>query len=513
MNTMRLVIGMCLAALLCVVPAWAQEERLYSPSGRLTMVALAFDEAILSISLDPSDVSETGHVFFEQLAGAIKAWRQGGGDQKVVGDWKIVVAETNIPGKGTFLQVTIQEVVHWPRPKLVSRIPRSKLYDVSAAVKKAAISTAETILKESRTPSSPRVQVRPAPQAQRDPRPTIGSPRTPSTPGTGSITGTVKFVGTPPQPMRMPITTDTAKCGTEKLSEELVVGTDRGVKWAVVSLVAAKVGKRPENAVLDQTGCQFIPHVVVVPVGVSLEILNNDRLLYDISTHSTKNPPINVVQSRLLKKMTRTFTQPEIMKVTSAIHPWMTGWIVVADTPTAVTDEKGSFTLTDIPPGTYKLKVWHEELGETAREVTVKGGEAVKVAFDLAGDFATQARMKIIEAAYKEAKSRDTIESYERFMEKYPNSQYDHLVKARIAEIQALAESERIKERMKWEEVKKTNTLEDYVQFINLFPKGSHVEEAKDTIKVMIKQIVLEAVHKANTAEAVGTTAEQQGLL
>jgi hypothetical protein len=51
----------------------------------------------------------------------------------------------------------------------------------------------------------------------------------------------------------------------------------------------------------------------------------------------------------------------------------------------ATTDDKGSFKLTDVPPGDYELKVWQEKLGETTQKVTVQGGQETKVTFELAG--------------------------------------------------------------------------------------------------------------------------------
>lgn len=201
---------------------------------------------------------------------------------------------------------------------------------------------------------------------------------------TGTIVGTVKFVGTPPSPKKITVTKDTAKCGTEKLSETLVVGPEKGIRWAVVSVLGAKMEKPSEPPVLDQKGCQFVPHVVVMPAGGSLDILNSDGILHNIHTYSTKNPTINKAQPGFKKKMTEKFAQPEIIKVTCDAHPWMAGWLVVAESPTAVTDEKGSFKLANIPAGTYKLKVWHEVLGEQTKEVTVKAGEEAKVTFELA---------------------------------------------------------------------------------------------------------------------------------
>jgi plastocyanin len=202
--------------------------------------------------------------------------------------------------------------------------------------------------------------------------------------GTGTIIGVVKFAGTPPPPKKISVTKDTTQCGQEKLSEELVVGPEKGIKWAVVSLVGVKRGKPSKNAVLDQKGCWFIPHVVVVPAGETLDILNSDGVLHNLHTYSARNPSINKAQPGFKKKMEEKFSQPEIVKMTCDAHPWMAGWIVVADMPTAVTDERGSFTLADVPAGTNKLKVWHEVLGEKTLEATVKAREEVEVTFELA---------------------------------------------------------------------------------------------------------------------------------
>ena len=57
----------------------------------------------------------------------------------------------------------------------------------------------------------------------------------------------------------------------------------------------------------------------------------------------------------------------------------MKGWWIVAKTPyTVLSDDDGNFSITDIPPGTYKLKIWHETLGETEQEVVIKPGETTK---------------------------------------------------------------------------------------------------------------------------------------
>lgn len=203
---------------------------------------------------------------------------------------------------------------------------------------------------------------------------------------TGSIAGQVVLVGEVPKPRKIEIKKDTAKCGTEKSLEDLVVSPDRGIKNAVVSLVGVK-GQPPKldrNPTLDQKGCVFTPRVLIVPVGTPVDILNNEGIVHNFHTYSTKNPPVNKAQPPFKKKITETFAQPEAFKISCDFHPWMQGWVVVTDNPYVVaTGGGGAFKLTDIPPGTHTAEVWHETLGKLTKQVSVKAGEETKITFEL----------------------------------------------------------------------------------------------------------------------------------
>ncbi|MBI2456796.1 MAG: carboxypeptidase regulatory-like domain-containing protein, partial [candidate division NC10 bacterium] len=137
--------------------------------------------------------------------------------------------------------------------------------------------------------------------------------------------------------------------------------------------------------VLNQKGCGYTPHVVVVPTTGELDILNSDGVLHNIHTYSTVNPPFNVAQPKFKKIVTERFTKPEIIKATCDAHNWMRGWIVATDHPfVAVTDDEGRFTIKDVPPGHYKVEIWHETLGKQVKEVTVKAREEAKLNVELA---------------------------------------------------------------------------------------------------------------------------------
>ena len=204
----------------------------------------------------------------------------------------------------------------------------------------------------------------------------------------GTISGTIKFAGAPPARKAIEVTKDKEVCAKEKhQSWDLVVGSDKGIENAVVSLTEVKKGKKwaSMKATLDQKGCVYRPHVVVMAAGGELEILNSDGILHNIHTYSKANPAINKAQPKFKKVLTEKFAKAETIRVTCDAHAWMAGWIVVSDHPyVAVTDEKGAFTLKDVPPGSYKLEVWQETLGKSVKDVTVKAKEETKLTVEMA---------------------------------------------------------------------------------------------------------------------------------
>ena len=203
----------------------------------------------------------------------------------------------------------------------------------------------------------------------------------------GSIGGRITFAGEPPAKKKLDITKDKEVCGTvEHFDESLVVGSDKGVANVVVTVLGAKGGKFASQKVeLDQKGCRYTPHVVVVPTTGQLDILNSDGILHNIHTYSTANPSINKAQPKFKKVLTEKFGKPEIIKTSCDAHAWMTAWIVATDHPfVGVTDEKGNFTIKDVPPGTYKVEIWHETLGKQVKDVSVKAKEGAKLTVELA---------------------------------------------------------------------------------------------------------------------------------
>ncbi len=203
----------------------------------------------------------------------------------------------------------------------------------------------------------------------------------------GSIGGTIRFKGAVPPAKKLDVNKDKEVCAkTAKSDPSLIVAGDKLVN-AVVHLPDIKKGKRIELAkmTMDQNGCEYKPHVAALPLGGSVDFLNPDGILHNVRTESKANTPMNLAQPKFKKTLTQKFDKPEAIPVRCDVHGWMSGWLFVAANPYfQVTDNSGSFKLTDVPPGEYTLEVWHGTLGKQSKKVTVKAKEEVKADFEFA---------------------------------------------------------------------------------------------------------------------------------
>jgi plastocyanin len=202
-----------------------------------------------------------------------------------------------------------------------------------------------------------------------------------------AIRGVVVNAGPVPERKQIPINIDQYVCGKNRESDELIVGPNRGIRWAVVSLQAPPPGTRSEPpskpAQMDQQQCVYIPRVVVVPVGGTVEFLNSDLLLHNLHSVSTENPTFNRTQPKG-RTIPVVFKKPETVRVDCDLHTWMRAWVVVAEHPFyAVTGANGEFVLDNVPPGKYTLKIWQEALGTVTREVTVGDKDTTGVTVEM----------------------------------------------------------------------------------------------------------------------------------
>jgi hypothetical protein len=184
----------------------------------------------------------------------------------------------------------------------------------------------------------------------------------------GTITGTVKWSGPEPKGLDVPVNKDPDICDPEsrkeKNLERLVVGPDGGVANTIVYLKNISRGKAmnlpaPRRS-LDQKHCRYEPHILLVPQTAELAMKSSDAVLHTVhmdgaATYNLPFPFTDRVTTRIMN------TQGVVNLRCNGGHVWMNAEMMVAPHPYyAVSDQNGSFELTDVPPGDYEVVAWHE---------------------------------------------------------------------------------------------------------------------------------------------------------
>jgi hypothetical protein len=209
----------------------------------------------------------------------------------------------------------------------------------------------------------------------------------------GSISGIIKAKGKPPADEMKIVKKNAEQCGAKISAEKFVVGPGGGLKWAVAMIEKIDAGKKNAPAgdlTYDNDKCRFTPHVMVAPTGAVLKVSNSDDMLHNSHFYLVEGgKKKNIINLALPKKgqileNNKVLRKEGLISVECDAHEFMQGYIWALPHPYGqVTGEDGSFRLTDVPPGAYSLKLWHEALGEKTVQVTVEAGKEAKVAVEL----------------------------------------------------------------------------------------------------------------------------------
>jgi plastocyanin len=156
----------------------------------------------------------------------------------------------------------------------------------------------------------------------------------------------------------------------------------KGVKSnadVVVTLEAPGLVLAPpaEPVKIDQKGFRFIPHVVAIQTGGAIRFLNNDPEPHNVYSpegrYNLGTWPTGDTKDYVFKK-------PGVYSQLCNIHPDMLAYVVVVDTPLfALTDATGAFLIRNVPPGKYRLVVWHEKKDGLEQDVEVPAGRPLKL--------------------------------------------------------------------------------------------------------------------------------------
>lgn len=203
----------------------------------------------------------------------------------------------------------------------------------------------------------------------------------PAPPATGTITGKVTYTGTPPKmkPIDMAKEPTCAKQHTTPvMTENVATGPENSLQYVVVYISAGDApGAAPSESVrYDQRGCQYLPHILPMQTGQSLQIFNDDQTSHNIHPIAKTNPEWNKSQPAGSPPIDTKYDKPEFIPVKCNIHPWMHGYFVVLNTAHyAVTGQDGTFSLKGLPPGKYIVTAWQEQYGTQTQEITIAGGD------------------------------------------------------------------------------------------------------------------------------------------
>ncbi len=212
--------------------------------------------------------------------------------------------------------------------------------------------------------------------------------------GTATISGSVKFTGKAPRARPIDMAGADAKCaelhGGKRLKPETVVVNDNGTLrnvfvWVKTGIEGWSFPMPEGDALLDQRGCWYLPHVQGMRKGQSLSVKTSDPTAHNVHGYAKVNRPFNRSQpagaANVAIKMRRDEASPP-MKVKCDIHPWMNAYVAVVAHPYfAVTGPDGSFTLANLPPGSYTIEAWHEKYKVMEQAITIGDNETKTLEF------------------------------------------------------------------------------------------------------------------------------------
>lgn len=211
-----------------------------------------------------------------------------------------------------------------------------------------------------------------------------------------TVRGTVTFIGTVPPPKEFELRRylDHEYCSQRsdlnghRLMREITVRSDGGLKDVLVMIEGVERGKPFSftDAKMEASHCRFVPFVTVVGDKRLITVFNRDPVPHDIQGYAFDQTGGDMAFYRpSLEAGGTTDTvqlanERKVFSVQCSMHPYMQSWGYAIDHPYfSVTDAAGSFYIGDLPPGKYRLKVWHPVLGMREQALTVAANETVSL--------------------------------------------------------------------------------------------------------------------------------------
>jgi plastocyanin len=153
-----------------------------------------------------------------------------------------------------------------------------------------------------------------------------------------------------------------------------------------VDEISGKKFDPPKNHVMmDQKNLVFIPHILPIVVGTTVDFMNDDDVLHNVFSPDGCAEKFNL--GSWPKGQTRSYTfrnQGCVPVLLCNVHPEMEAYIVTLQNPYfAVSEQDGNYVIKNVPSGKYTVKIWHEKLKGSSQEVTVPESGDVVVDFEI----------------------------------------------------------------------------------------------------------------------------------
>lgn len=161
------------------------------------------------------------------------------------------------------------------------------------------------------------------------------------------------------------------------------VSGGHGPAVVYIEAIAGKTFPAPaKHVVMDQKSLLFQPHILVVPVGTTLDFLNSDSVQHNIFWPMIAgNKKLSHNMGTWPKGEIRPFKfdTPGVVPLLCNVHPEMSGFVIVTPTPYfAESDASGAFKIDNVPDGSYTVTAWREGMKPQSKPVTVAGGATVE---------------------------------------------------------------------------------------------------------------------------------------
>lgn len=204
--------------------------------------------------------------------------------------------------------------------------------------------------------------------------------------GGGTVAGQITFHGTVPTRQIIP-NKDLDTCGGPREDALIGVGPDHGVADTLVYLAEIDHGKPWPDAgpapQLVNHHCRFEPEMQVIRPG-SIAVVNHDPVLHNTHGYYGRRTAFNTALPNQNQSITAELLKTGTVRVDCDAHGWMEGWVFVRDNPYyAVTGADGKFSITNVPPGTYKLVALQPYSKLVEQPVTVDAGKPTGLTIEL----------------------------------------------------------------------------------------------------------------------------------